>query len=102
MSFIDDSIKNVKRQLMKEVSGGGIAGFTGRAGRDIDALFAGAYHPDSGHGRPPPSDRSCAGTCGIRPESDFDPRAAIPISAVWVPCFLGVVQAWGTSGNSGS
>ena len=50
MSFIDDSIKNVKLQLMKEVSGGGIAGFTGRAGRDIDALFAGPFHPDSGHG----------------------------------------------------
>ena len=50
MSFIDDSIENVKRQLMKEVSGGGVAGFIGRAGRDIDALFAGAFHPDSGHG----------------------------------------------------
>ena len=50
MSFIDDSIKNVKLQLMKEVSGGSVAGFVGRGGRDIDALFAGAFHPDSGHG----------------------------------------------------
>ena len=50
MSFIDDSINNVKLQLMKEVSGGGVAGFTGRAGMGIDALFAGPYHPDSGHG----------------------------------------------------
>ena len=49
MSFVDDSEKNVKR-LMKEVSGGGVAGFTGRAGMGIDALFAGPYHPDSGHG----------------------------------------------------
>ena len=35
---------------MKEVSGCGVAGFVGRAGKDIDALFAGAFHPDSGHG----------------------------------------------------
>ena len=50
MSFIDDSIKNVKNSVLKEVSGGGVAGFTGRAGRGIDAVFAGGYHPDSGHG----------------------------------------------------
>ena len=50
MSFIDDSINNVKRQLMKEVSGGGVAGFVGGKGMGIDALFAGPYHPDSGHG----------------------------------------------------
>ena len=50
MSFIDDSVKNVKNSVLKEVSGGGVAGFTGRAGRDIDVTFAGGYHPDSGHG----------------------------------------------------
>lgn len=50
MSFIDDSIKNVTHQLIREVSGGGVAGFTGRAGMGIDALFAGPYHPDSGQG----------------------------------------------------
>ena len=50
MSFIDDSVKNVKNSVLKEVSGGGVAGFTGRAGRDIDRVFAGGYHPDSGHG----------------------------------------------------
>ena len=50
MSFIEDSIENVKRQLMKEVSGGGVAGFTGRAGKGIDRLFAGPFHPDSGYG----------------------------------------------------
>ena len=50
MSFIDDSIKNVKNSVLKEVSGGSVAGFTGRAGRGIDVVFAGGYHPDSGHG----------------------------------------------------
>ena len=50
MSFIDDSVKNVKNSVLKEVSTGGVAGFTGRAGRDIDVTFAGGYHPDSGHG----------------------------------------------------
>ena len=49
MSFIDDSEKNIKR-LMKEVSGGGVAGFVGGRGMGIDSLFAGPYHPDSGHG----------------------------------------------------
>jgi len=49
MSFIDDSEKNIKR-LMKEVSGGSVGGHAGRAGMGIDALFAGAFHPDSGHG----------------------------------------------------
>ena len=46
MSFIDDSIKNVKHQLIKEVSGGGVAGFVGGKGMGIDALFAGPFHPD--------------------------------------------------------
>jgi hypothetical protein len=50
MSFIDDSEKNVKHQLMKEVSGGGVAGFVGGAGMGIDVLFAGPFHPDSGYG----------------------------------------------------
>ena len=49
MSFIDDSEKNIKR-LMKEVSGGSVGGFVGGKGMGIDALFAGPYHPDSGHG----------------------------------------------------
>ena len=49
MSFLDKAEKNVDR-LMKEESGGSVAGFTGRAGRGIDALFSGPYHPDSGHG----------------------------------------------------
>ena len=49
MSFIDDSEKNTER-LMREVSGGGVSGFVGRAGRDIDDLFSGPFHPDSGHG----------------------------------------------------
>ena len=35
---------------LKEVSGGGVAGFVGGKGMGIDALFAGPYHPDSGHG----------------------------------------------------
>jgi len=51
MSFIDDSITNLKNSVLKEVSvGGSSAGFVGRAGRDIDMVFAGGYHPDSGHG----------------------------------------------------
>ena len=50
MSFLDDSINNVKRQLMKEVSGGAVGGFVGGKGMGIDKLFAGPYHPDSGHG----------------------------------------------------
>ena len=49
MSFIEQSEQNVNR-LMKEVSGGGVTGFIGRAGMGIDAIFAGPYHPDSGHG----------------------------------------------------
>ena len=49
MNFLDKAEKNVDR-LMKEESGGSVAGFTGRAGRGIDALFSGPYHPDSGHG----------------------------------------------------
>ncbi len=50
MSFIDDSEKNVKNSVLKEVSAGGVAGFTGRAGRDVDTVLTGGYHPDSGHG----------------------------------------------------
>ena len=49
MSFIDDSEKNINR-LMKEVSGGSVGGFVGGKGMGIDALFAGPFHPDSGHG----------------------------------------------------
>ena len=62
MSFIDDSVYNVKKYnssfkeekkslpLLKEVTGGAVGGFVGRAGMGIDALFAGPFHPDSGHG----------------------------------------------------
>ena len=62
MSFIDDSKKNVKKYnfsfkehkkptlSLKEVSGGSVGGFVGGKGMGIDALFAGPYHPDSGHG----------------------------------------------------
>jgi len=62
MSFIDDSGKNVKKYnssfkerkkstlSLKEVSGGSVGGFVGGKGMGIDALFAGPYHPDSGHG----------------------------------------------------
>jgi len=62
MSFIDDSKKNVKKYnssfkehkkptlSLKEVSGGAVGGFVGGKGMGIDALFAGPYHPDSGHG----------------------------------------------------
>ena len=49
MSFIDDSEKNIDR-LMETTAGGGVAGFVGRAGMGIDDLFAGSFHPDSGHG----------------------------------------------------
>ena len=49
MSFIDDSEKNIER-LMKEVTGGSVAGFVGRSGMGIDQLFSGPFHPDSGHG----------------------------------------------------
>ena len=45
MSFIDKSDKNVKR-VMKEVTGGDVAGFTGRAGIGIDNMFAGPFHPE--------------------------------------------------------
>ena len=62
MSFIDDSGNNVKKYnssfkeekkslpLLKEVTVGGVAGFVGGKGMGIDAIFAGPYHPDSGHG----------------------------------------------------
>ena len=48
MSFIDDSEKNIK--YIKEQTGGSVAGFVGRSGMGVDALFAGPFHPDSGHG----------------------------------------------------
>ena len=48
MSFIDKSEKNVKRYLLKEVSGGTVGGFVGRAGKQIDDILAGGYHPDYG------------------------------------------------------
>jgi len=51
MSFIDDSITNLKNSVLKEVSAGGATGgFVGRGGVEIDQLYAGGYHPDSGHG----------------------------------------------------
>jgi len=62
MSFIDDSGNNVKKYnssfkeekksllSLKEVTGGSVGGFVGGRGMGIDALFAGPYHPDSGHG----------------------------------------------------
>ena len=62
MSFIDDSKKNVKKYTssfkerkkptlsLKEQTGGSVAGFVGGRGMGIDTLFAGPYHPDSGHG----------------------------------------------------
>ncbi len=51
MSFIDDSIKNIEKSVLKEITGGeGVAGFVGTAGMGIDTLFAGGFHPDSGHG----------------------------------------------------
>jgi len=51
MSFIDDSITNLKNSVLKEVSAaGGVGGFVGRSGMEIDQLFAGGFHPDSGHG----------------------------------------------------
>ena len=51
MSFIDDSIKNVKNSVLKEVTAvGAVGGFVGRGGVEIDQLYAGGYHPDSGHG----------------------------------------------------
>ena len=48
MSFLDKSEKNVNRYLLKEVSGGTVGGFTGRAGKKIDDILAGGYHPDYG------------------------------------------------------
>ena len=62
MSFIDDSGNNVKKYnssfkeekksllSLKEVTGGSVGGFVGGRGMGIDVLFAGPYHPDSGHG----------------------------------------------------
>ena len=49
MNFLDKAEKNVDR-LMKEESGGSVAGFVGGAGMGIDSLFAGPFHPDSGYG----------------------------------------------------
>ena len=63
MNFIEKSEKNVKRHIysygdkkksvpsLKEVTAGvGAGGFVGRGGMEIDQLFAGGFHPDSGHG----------------------------------------------------
>ena len=62
MSFIDKSEQNMEKYvsslkeenksvpLLKEQTGGSVAGFVGGAGMGIDALFAGPFHPDSGHG----------------------------------------------------
>jgi hypothetical protein len=63
MNFIEKSEKNVKRHIysygdkkksvpsLKEVTAGaGVGGFVGRGGHEIDQLFAGGFHPDSGHG----------------------------------------------------
>ena len=63
MNFIEKSEKNVKRHIysygdikksvpsLKEVTAaGGVGGFVGRGGVEIDQLFAGGFHPDSGHG----------------------------------------------------
>ena len=62
MSFIDDSEQNMEKYvsslkeenksvpLLKEQTGGSVAGFVGGAGMGIDALFAGPFHPDSGYG----------------------------------------------------
>ena len=49
MSFIDDSANNVNR-IIETSAAGGVGGFVGRKGDRIDNLFAGPYHPDSGHG----------------------------------------------------
>ena len=58
MSFIDKSEQNIEKYtsyfkeekkslpLLKEVTGGGVAGFVGGKGMGIDALFSGPYHPD--------------------------------------------------------
>ena len=50
MSFIEQSEKNVERLLKETSAVGGVGGFVGRAGRDVDKLYSGPYHPDSGHG----------------------------------------------------
>jgi hypothetical protein len=47
MSFIDDSIKNFRNSVLKEVTATGAAGtFTGAAGDIIDQKFAGPFKPD--------------------------------------------------------
>ena len=41
MSFIDDSEKNVTRNFLRETTAaGGIGGFVGRGGKEVDKLFA--------------------------------------------------------------
>ena len=50
MSFIEQSEKNVERLLKETSAVGGVGGFVGRAGRDVDKLYSGPYHPDSCHG----------------------------------------------------
>ena len=47
MSFIDDSIKNVEKSVLKEVTGAtSVGGFVGRRGIGIDSLFAGPFNPE--------------------------------------------------------
>jgi hypothetical protein len=49
MNYIDDSIKNIKNTILKEVSGtAATSGFVGRAGDIIDQKFAGPFHPEFG------------------------------------------------------
>jgi hypothetical protein len=63
MSFLDDSEQNIKKynssfkekkkstlSLKETTAAGSVGGFVGRSGKEIDQLFAGAFHPDSGHG----------------------------------------------------
>ena len=48
-SFINDSIKNIINSVLKEETGTGAVGsFIGRGGQDIDDIFAGAFHPKYG------------------------------------------------------
>ena len=61
-NFIEQSEKNTKKYnssvkknnksvpLLKEVTGGTVSGFVGRGGIEVDQLYAGGYHPDSGYG----------------------------------------------------
>ena len=47
MNYIDDSEKNIKNTIIKEVSGTtATSGFVGRAGDIVDQKFAGPFKPD--------------------------------------------------------